>query len=274
MTDQETIREYGAELRRIMSAMPGTVALDRRRDLAVAQIALRKPQLHRGYIAATNRHGVFARSTKLGGSPLRSHSHGVVFEARNSGATTELLIYDTIGDDGAGGGIGAKDFATKLQAINSSRINVRINSVGGSVFDAIAIHNSLERHKARIEVDIEGVALSAASVIAMAGDEIRMADNALMMIHDPWTIGIGDSGDMRKAAESLDRIKDTIVSTYVKRTGHSASKIAAWMKDETWFTADEAIKLKFAHRKTGAVKVAALGDLSKFKNVPAQLRNR
>ena len=278
MSDRETaIREFNAELRRVMSALPSEVEPDRRRSVALAQVAKRRPDLHRNFLEATNRPGAFAplKVKPTGKAGRRAVVHGVLYEVRASAgdSVAELLIYDDIGRDPFGDGISAKDIADQLISMKgASTINVRINSVGGSVWDAIAIFNSLERHSARIVVDIEGVALSAASIIAMAGDEIRMASNALMMIHNPIGLGIGGAEDMRKTAELLDTCKQTIINTYARKTRQSESQISAWMDAETWFTADEAIAKRFAHKKTPAMKVAAIGDLSRFKNVPQQLR--
>ena len=183
--------------------------------------------------------------------------------------TAELLIYDIIGETFDGEGITAKQVAEQLAALTGvSVINVRINSAGGSVFHATAIYNALARHSARVEVDVDGAALSSASLVAMAGDEIRMAENAMMMIHDPLSLAFGGSDDLRKEAELLDQVKANLVSTYSARTGVKTAEVARLMGEETWFTAQEAVDKGFADSITDAKRIAAIGDLSRFQNVP------
>ena len=133
----------------------------------------------------------------------------------NRGAKTgEIWLYDQVGE-GFFGGMSAKTFNDELNKLGKvDTINLRINSPGGSVFDGVAIYNTLKRHPARLEVDVDGIAASIASVIAMAGDEIRMAANSMMMIHDPYGMSMGNSDEMRKTADLLDQIKGTIVVNY------------------------------------------------------------
>jgi ATP-dependent Clp protease, protease subunit len=187
--------------------------------------------------------------------------------------SAEIYIYDAIGESWDGG-ISARQFATDLRALGKVEVlAVRINSPGGAMFDGITIYNELSRHPARIEVDIDGLAASIASVIAMAGDEIRMADNAMLMIHDPHMMAAGTADDFRRTADLMDQAKGTLVGTYAKRTGLADDKIAALMKDETWFTAREALAAGFVDVVTGAIKVTNSFDLSQFKHVPTLLKN-
>ena len=120
----------------------------------------------------------------------------------NRGAKTgEIWLYDVIGDDADFGGMSAKTFTAELNKLGKvDTINLRINCLGGDVWDGNSIYNMLKRHPARIEVDIDGVAASIASVIAMAGDEVRMASNALFMIHNPYGVARGSADDMRQRA--------------------------------------------------------------------------
>lgn len=185
----------------------------------------------------------------------------------------EIWLYDVVGE-GFFGGMSAKTFSDELKALGQvDVINLHINSPGGSVFDGVAIYNQLARHPARVEVDVDGIAASIASVIAMAGDEIRIADNAMMMIHDPHGSAYGGAGDMRKTADLLDQIKDVIVATYAKRTGQPEAELAALMADETWLTAAEAVGKGFADVATADQKIAACHgfDFSQFKRAPAYL---
>lgn len=184
----------------------------------------------------------------------------------------EIYIYDDIGD--GWDGTTAKGFAKELKGLGALKeLKVYINSAGGSVFDGVAIFNQLERHKARKVVTVDGLAASIASVIAMAGDEIVIAANGMMMIHDPWAFAIGTAAEMRKMAESLDKVGETILGTYVRRTGGDAEAIETMMAEETWLTAEEALELGFADQIGAEVAMAAYAgkDLSKFRHAPGEL---
>ena len=192
----------------------------------------------------------------------------------NRGAKTgEIWLYDQVGE-GFFGGMSAKTFNDELNKLGKvDTINLRINSPGGSVFDGVAIYNTLKRHPARLEVDVDGIAASIASVIAMAGDEIRMAANAMLMVHNPMGFSMGGSDEMRKTADLLDQIKGTIVDTYAKRTGEIDGVISQMMDDETWMTAAQAVQLGFADVVTDEQRIAASYnfDFSKFKHPPKML---
>ena len=185
--------------------------------------------------------------------------------------TAEVLIYDTIGA-GWMGGISAQDFAKELKALGTlDTINVRINSEGGSVFDGIAIYNTLLSNKATITVDIDGLAASIASIIAMAGDTIRMANNALFMIHDPWTFAMGSADELRDQADLLDKVRDQLVTTYVSRSRIDAEKVSALMADETWMSSQEALDHGLIDEITEEIKMAACVHRERFKNAPESL---
>lgn len=188
------------------------------------------------------------------------------FRAAASDGVGDISIYDEIGL----WGITAKDFQTALKALgNVSEINLSINSPGGDVFDGLAIHNMLKRHKAVVTVMVDGIAASIASIIAMAGDVVKMPRNAMMMVHDPSGIVVGTSSDMREIADALDKIKTGLVSAYADKTGMDRDEIADLMKAETWLTAEEATDLGFADVIDEPRQMAATFDLSKFKNAPA-----
>jgi ATP-dependent Clp endopeptidase proteolytic subunit ClpP len=189
--------------------------------------------------------------------------------------SAEIWLYDQVGADFWGEGISAKSFRSELNGLGKvSTINLRINSPGGNVFDGFAIYNALAQHPAKIVVDIDGMAASIASVIAMAGDEINIAANAMVMIHNPQGMAIGDSGEMQRTAALLDQIKGNLVDTYAKRTGANAGTVTGWMDDETWMTAEEAVDAGFADKITEEQKVfAAFEQLKRFRNVPAALGN-
>ena len=157
--------------------------------------------------------------------------------ARDSGA--EVLIYDEIGAYG----VSAKGFLAELGALpDDSAIDLRLNSPGGSVFDAVAIHNALSRHAGTVTVWIDGIAASAASYIAMAGDEIVMPENAFLMIHDPSGLVMGTAADMRDMAGTLDKIAASMTRGYAAKSGKPEDEIAALMAAETWFDAAEALE--------------------------------
>ena len=125
---------------------------------------------------------------------------------------------------------------------------MRINSPGGSVFDGVAIYNALKRHDAAITVWIDGIAASIASMIAMAGDEVVMPENAMLMLHDPSGLVVGTAADMRGMAEALDRMKAGMVAAYRDKSGRDDAEIEALMRDETWLSAQEAVALGLADR--------------------------
>lgn len=159
----------------------------------------------------------------------------------------EILIYDVIGGDWFGEGTTAKRFVEQLNALGDlDEIGVRINSPGGSIFDADAIYNALVRNKARVVVDIDGLAASCASWIAMAGDEIRIAENAMMMIHLSQGVTFGDKHDHAAQVNVLEKLDQNIAATYARRTGRQPASFLAMMTDETWFTAQEAVDNKLA----------------------------
>ena len=142
-----------------------------------------------------------------------------------------------------------KSFLDEIGALpDEQRITLRINSPGGSVFDAVAIHNALKRHPAGVTVWIDGIAASAASYIAMAGDEVVMPANAFLMIHDPSGMVLGTADDMRAMAEALDKIKTSLVAGYAAKSGGTDADIAELMRKETWFDAEEAVALGFVDR--------------------------
>ena len=188
------------------------------------------------------------------------------FRAQAKGA--EIVIYHEIGAFG----IPAKAFLDELKALGPvADLTVRINSPGGSVFDGIAIYNALQRHDAGITVWIDGIAASIASMIAMAGDEVVMPENAMLVLHDPSGLVAGTAADMRAMAEALDRMKAGMVAAYRDKSGRDDAEIEALMQAETWLSAQEAVDLGLADRIEQPVRMAAHFDLSCFRNPPPQL---
>ena len=191
--------------------------------------------------------------------------------ARASGAQgsrTEVVIYDEIGAYG----VTAKGFLAELGALpDDAAIDLRLNSPGGSVFDAVAIYNALKRHAGDITVWIDGIAASAASYIAMAGDTIVMPENAFLMIHDPSGLVMGTAEDMRSTAEALDKVKGSLIQGYAAKSGKADDEIAALMAAETWLDAKDALDLGFIDRIAAPVKLAASFDVARFHNAPPDL---
>jgi len=132
-------------------------------------------------------------------------------------------------------------FRTELSSHSGKNINVWIDSWGGDTTAAAGIYNALKEHKGKVTVKIDGKAVSAASVIAMAGDEIKMSPVGLLMIHNPWTVAMGESKDMRHMADVLDEVKQTIIGAYQTQTKKSDERISEMMDNETWMSAKTAL---------------------------------
>lgn len=180
----------------------------------------------------------------------------------------EVVIYDEIGAYG----VSAKGFLAELGALpDGTPLALRLNSPGGSVFDAVAIYNAIKRHSGTVTVWIDGIAASAASYIAMAGDEIVMPENAFLMIHDPAGVVMGTATDMRAMAEALDKIKGSLLQGYAAKSGRSQEEIAPLMAAETWLDAKDALDLGFADRIAEPVRIAARFDVGRFRNAPPEL---
>mgnify|MGYP003108777515 FL=1 len=180
--------------------------------------------------------------------------------------SVEISIYDEIGDFGTS----AKEFIEEVKSVGDGDITLRINSVGGSVFDGLAIYNTLRSHSGFVNIKIEGLAASISTVIAMAGDSIEMSENGFFMIHNPFGKSAGEAGDMRKTADLLDKIKDEIMEIYSKRTNLTFGELSDMMDKETWLSSQEAMDMGFVDKITEPMKIAASFDLSKFTNVNEQ----
>lgn len=139
-------------------------------------------------------------------------------------------------------------FRQQLSEHKDKNLTVWVDSFGGDVFAGAGIYNALKEHKGKITVKIDGKAMSAASVIAMAGDEIQMSPLAILMIHNPWTITWGDSNDMRHEADVLDTIRDGMVTAYAAKTGKSKNKLCEMLDNETWMSAKTALKEGFVDK--------------------------
>jgi ATP-dependent protease ClpP protease subunit len=196
--------------------------------------------------------------------PFFARATGREFEVKDAGDDTVIDIYDEIGM----WGVSAKDFRQTLKAIKTKNITVRINSPGGDVFDGIAMHNDLHGHPATVRVEVVGLAASAASIIAMAGDTISVADNAFIMIHNAWGMAVGDKETMAEFGAILEQIDAALARTYAERTGIEVKDIVAMMAAETWLSGADAVEQGFADEVGDTIAAKAKFDLSSFKNVP------
>ena len=196
---------------------------------------------------------------------------------------SEILLYGPIAGESSWwrDEVTPKNFAADLESLGGRDVTVRINSGGGDVFAAHAIHNQLVAYKGRVTVVIDGLAASAATIIAVAGDRIIMPSNALFMIHNP-AIGLSDyygADELLKAAEALNTIKGSIVAAYRKRCKASAEELAAMMDAETWMGAAECLEKGFVDEIQGSVSPVLNGsslivnsinfDMKNFKNQDA-----
>ena len=164
---------------------------------------------------------------------------------KNDDKNAELMLYGDIAESFWGDTISAKEVTEYLADLDVENINVYINSNGGVVDTAIAINNALRRHKAKVTVNIDGIAASAATLITCAGDTVKMPKNALFMIHNPLTIAMGDSEEMRKQADVLEKYKNSIMETYLQKVNIDKEKLSELMDNESWLSAEEALKYGF-----------------------------
>lgn len=172
------------------------------------------------------------------------------------------------------GGVSAESFVPELRALDVDVIHLRINSPGGDVFGGQAIAQALRESKARVVAHVDGLAASAATVIATAADEIEMAAGSMYMVHRAWTFAYGNRNDLVATAELLDKIDGTLAGQYAARTGDSRDEMLAVMDAETWFTAEEAVEAKFVDRIAGdaseAPEARAQWDLSAYAKAPGR----
>jgi ATP-dependent Clp endopeptidase proteolytic subunit ClpP len=180
--------------------------------------------------------------------------------ADSGDATTAVFrLYDPVDSWGGEWGVSAKEFAAALDALPDTvnEIRLHINSPGGEVFEGIAILNALRNHDARVVAVVDGIAASAASFIAAGADELVMARNSELMIHDAWGLVVGNAADMRQMADTLDHLSNNIASVYADKSGGDVADWRAAMAAETWYSAEEAVAAGLADRvdkKSNAAK--------------------
>ncbi|CAN5369101.1 Clp protease ClpP [soil metagenome] len=187
-----------------------------------------------------------ARDNRAQGAGIRSEA--------TAEDTTTIYIYDIID---SWWGVSAADFARELAAVTTANVVLRINSPGGDVFEARAMMTAIAAHPATFTAKVDGLAASAATALTLACDTVEMAEGTFYMIHQAWTFAMGNADDMRASAELLEKVDATLVAGYTKRSGKTNDEIVAWMKAETWFTAEEAVTNGFAD------SVSAIGSKAK-----------
>jgi len=200
-----------------------------------------------------------------------------------AGTDAEVLIYGEIG--AADFGVDAADFYTEVAAIDAPEITFRINSYGGDVFTGTTIYNQIRRLPSLTTTAVDGVAASIASVIAMAGDQVTMAPNSMLMIHNAWTsVSVaGDANTFEESGEEIERmtgtlraIDENIIQAYSGRTSVGVEQLREWMDAETWFTAEESVRIGFADTITDSAPAMAACYVpdGRYKNTPFHLVDR
>ncbi|KQY27188.1 hypothetical protein ASD31_03110 [Rhizobium sp. Root482] len=153
-----------------------------------------------------------------------------------------ISILDIIGEDfWTGGGVTSKRVSAALRAIGDQEVFVDLNSPGGDFFEGVAIYNALRSHPKKVTIRILGLAASAASVIAMAGDEIQIGKAGFLMVHNAWVVAIGNRHDLAEAAKTMEPFDDAMATVYSDRAGVKKTKAAEWMDNETWFNGEQAV---------------------------------
>lgn len=204
--------------------------------------------------------------------PVHNYAVGRSFDVFASADVTEIVIYDVIGDYW-GEGVSAKRFLEALEKVQTKNIVLKINSPGGDVFDGVAIYNDFKAHPAHKIVKVTGLAASAASIIAMAGDEILIGKNAQMMIHNAWVMAAGNKHALREVADILDEIDQGLADTYEMRTGLKRKEIIDMLDQETWMRGEQAVEKGFADGLLPEdEKAKAAFDISMYAHTPISVK--
>lgn len=182
--------------------------------------------------------------------------------AEGQPTATELWIYDVIGDDWWDPSLTAKELCQRIAAIDTDEIVLHMSSPGGSCSDGMAIFNALVTHPATVTAKVEGWTCSIATVVALAAEQIEMFDNVMWMIHNPWTIAIGDAGEMRAAATMLDQTTEQIARVYMQRCTKDEADLRAAMDAETFMQASQAQDWGFVDEVVVGAAAAAAADLT------------
>lgn len=207
------------------------------------------------------------KKNKSDSNPLQKSWYGVNTGVQAMGETPEIFIFDEIGLFG----VSAKEFINELNAIDAPVITIRINSPGGSVADGMSIYSAIRRHKAKIQISIEGTALSIASLIVCAGEPATAAPGSVLMLHSPWTMGEGNARELRKTADALDATQRGMITAYAEKTGLTDAEIILMLESETWLSADEAVEIGLCDHIEGELMAASSNrHLSQFEDFQVQ----
>lgn len=201
--------------------------------------------------------------------PKNGARANISVRAMDGEGEVEVLVYDQIGF----WGITAEEFVREIKATEATVIHLRIDSPGGDVFMARAMKTALEQHSAKVIAHVDGLAASAASYLMLGADEVQIAQGAFVMIHNAWSITLGDHRDHSASANMLDKIDGSIRTDYAAKSGKSVEDFRELMNAETWLDADEALELGLVDRvyeKDGGAENRY--DLSIFENAPAALK--
>lgn len=197
------------------------------------------------------------------------------FKAESKADSLDITIYGDIGESWWSDSTSAVDIERTLKATSANVININLNSPGGDVFDGIAIYNQLKNHSAKVIINIDGLAASAASIIAMAADELIMNTGSMLMIHEASTWTWGTKLDIRKTLNALEGIDKSIADIYMTRYQGERSEIETMIANETWFTANEAVEIGLAHKVNEHVEDNEVVNPEEFKNnVLQKFRNK
>lgn len=169
------------------------------------------------------------------------------FSIRNEGDSAKVYVYDVIG----GWDLDSAEFVRQVHALDVTAIDMHINSPGGFVYDAVAMFEAVQNHPAKVTSRVDGLAASAASFLAMAGDEVEIAKGGKMMIHDAQGIAMGSPADFREYADLLDSVSNDISQYYADHAGGKAADWRAAMTATTWYNSSQAVEAKLADRVTG-----------------------
>ncbi len=190
------------------------------------------------------------------------------YEINAKAEDAEVFIYDAIGGFW---GISAEQFVKDFKAIKNSTIHLRINSPGGDVGAARSIATAISQHSAKVIAHIDGLAASAASFLMLAADEIEISAGAMVMVHAPWAMTVGNAEDHNAMADLLNKHEDAMAGDYSRRTGKDDKTVRQWMKDETWFSSQEAVDAGLADRVVETTATKNEWNLSAYRNVPVAL---
>jgi ATP-dependent Clp protease, protease subunit len=189
-------------------------------------------------------------------------------EVTDDGA--HIYVYDVIDSYW---GASAASLVSALASAGDKTVHMHINSPGGDVFEARAMAAAIVGHAGKVVAHIDGVAASAATYLALAASEVRMTDGGLFMVHNSWTMAMGNKTEIRSTADLLEKIDGTIAADYARKTGASNDQVVAWMDAETWFTAQEALDAKFIDAidsNTKSDSKSAQWNLSAYANAPKE----